>query len=320
MTRRKNPLVSVVIPTYNRREMVLECIDSVLKSTYKNIEIIVGDDASKDGSEAAIKARYGKTKNVKYFNNGKEIQLSATVNKAIRMSRGDLIFILNDDNEIDKNCIKELVHTFALSKRIGVAGALALYYSEPNIIMHAGAVKSAFMRRYIFVHMNEKMHGQIRPGEEVDTYGNAFMFKREAAKEAGLWDLLVPATGEDGDFEARVQKAGYTIVVNPKAKTYHKVKRLTLSEGWESGRINEWRMYNVLRSKVLNEYRYDGVFGKMTFSISLPLYLLYYVMMIQHTDKPLKEKARITSKLFSGLISGIHDALLNRSKIEYLGD
>ena len=93
-------LVSVIIPTFNRKGMLIECIDSVLKSTYKNIEIIVSDDASSDGTREAV-AKYKRLENFKYLRNKKESLLSVTINKAIFASSGEYIFILDDDNVID---------------------------------------------------------------------------------------------------------------------------------------------------------------------------------------------------------------------------
>ena len=54
---KKEELVSVVIPTWKRKDMVLRCIDSVLKNTYNNIEIIVGEDPSDNEAENAIKQK-----------------------------------------------------------------------------------------------------------------------------------------------------------------------------------------------------------------------------------------------------------------------
>jgi len=220
---KSNFLVSVVIPTFNRKDMLVRCVDSVLASTYKKIEIIIADDASTDGTEGIIKNKYYAHKNVLYIKNNKELLLSATINKALRVAKGKYIFILDDDNVIDKNCISELVSTFNKYKEVGIVGPLALYYSKKDTVMHAGVIRSPFMRRAIYPFANEKWRWQIKEGQEVEDFANAFMFKRKLLKKVGMWDLLVPFMGEDGDFEARVRMAGYKIVINPKAITYHDV-------------------------------------------------------------------------------------------------
>ncbi len=306
-------LVSVIIPTFNRKGMLIECIDSVLKSTYKNIEIIVSDDASSDGTREAV-AKYKRLENFKYLRNKKESLLSVTINKAIFASSGEYIFILDDDNVIDKNCISSLVSSFAKFKDAGIVGPIAFYKSHPDIIMHAGEKKSLFMRRHVFIHMNEKWDRQIKLGDELDTFGNAFMFKREAAEKAGLWDTIVPFIGEDENFECRVRKHGYKIIINPNAKVYH--NRIISTSGWE-GRINPMRMYNVLHNKIINEYRYDSLIGRLTFTISLPIYIGFYIRLIQKCYDQYGRMNNLSSLLI-GVLKGFSDIINNRSDIKYL--
>jgi len=73
---KNEPLVSVVIPTYNRREKLKRLLDSVVKGYYKNIEIIVVDDASIDGTYEEVKERYS---SVKVFRNKRELLLACSL-------------------------------------------------------------------------------------------------------------------------------------------------------------------------------------------------------------------------------------------------
>jgi len=310
-----NPLVSVIIPTFNRKDMLVRCVDSVLASTYKKIEIIIADDASTDGTEGIIKNRYYTNKNVLYIKNNKELLLSATINKALRVAKGKYIFILDDDNVVDKNCISELVSTFNKYKEVGIVGPLAFYYSKKDTIMHAGTIRSQFMRRAIYPFANEKWNGQIREGLEVEDFANAFMFKKELLKEVGMWDLLVPAMGEDGDFEARVRKAGYKAVINPKAITYHDIPYDPQRTYFF--RVNKMRLYHVMHSKILYVYRYDSLIQKITFTISIPVYLSFYILAILKDKNDKFKKSELFSAFIRGVIDGFSDAIKHRSKIEW---
>ena len=266
-------LVTVIIPTIDRPKMLRRCINSVLLNTYKNLEIIVSDDSQLNKSSEVVKQKRKYFHNIKYIKNT-EKSLTLAINRAIKISNGEFIFILDDDNKIDKNCIAELVKAMKKEKDIGIVGPLALYYTHKERIMHAGVTRSSFMRRAIYSHENERWNNQINEGEVVEDFSNAFMFRKKIAYKAGLWDLLVPSMGEDADFEARVRKAGYKVIINPKAITYHDIPydpKVTYFL-----RVNENRMYHSMHSKILYVYRYDTILQKLTFTLSIPVYLTFY--------------------------------------------
>ena len=88
----KNPLVSIVIPTHNRKKHVERLINSILENTYKNIEIIVIDDDSTDGTYEYLKEKFGNLPNFKIVRNNKNLLVSGSRNKGIGLSKGELIF------------------------------------------------------------------------------------------------------------------------------------------------------------------------------------------------------------------------------------
>lgn len=93
----ENPLVSVIIPSYNSRQWVGKALDSVLAQTYQNLEIIVVDDGSTDDTAEFIKTNYGANERVHYFNqpNG---GVSVARNFGIQQAKGDLISFLDADD------------------------------------------------------------------------------------------------------------------------------------------------------------------------------------------------------------------------------
>jgi len=88
-------LVSVIIPTFNRREYVCQAIDSVLTQTWTDYEIVVVDDGSTDGTASALHTRFGKRIEYVYQSNRGE---SAARNEAIRRSRGQYLALLDSDD------------------------------------------------------------------------------------------------------------------------------------------------------------------------------------------------------------------------------
>ncbi len=313
-----NPHISVIIPTKDRPKMLERCLNSVLLSTYTNLEIIVSDDSKSSESKETVEKFKNKFQNIKYICNN-ENNISIAINRAIKQSdsdNSDFAFILDDDNEIGKNCIKELISSMVKDKNVGIVGPIAFYYSNKDIIMHAGTIRSKFMRRALYVHENERWTNQINEGYEVEDFANAFMFRKEVVKKVGMWDLLVPLMGEDADFEARVRKAGYKVIINPKAITYHDIpynpKEIYFL------RVNERRMYHSMHSKVLYVFRYDNLMQKLTFTISVPLYLAFYLRAIIKDKNKENKKSKLIRALFKGTSEGFADAFKKRSEIERL--
>jgi len=89
------PCVSVIIPTYNRRDYVQEAIDSVLAQTHTDYEIIVVDDGSTDGTGEALRARYGDRIRYVWQENQGE---SVARNRGIEMAQGEYVAFLDSDD------------------------------------------------------------------------------------------------------------------------------------------------------------------------------------------------------------------------------
>lgn len=94
----KEPLVSVVIPTYNRSSTIIRCIESVIQQSYKNIEIIVVDDASTDNTESVIQ-KYITLNNFNYIKLASNVGGAEARNIGINKSNGDYIAFQDSDDE-----------------------------------------------------------------------------------------------------------------------------------------------------------------------------------------------------------------------------
>lgn len=114
--------ISVVIPTYNRKNLVCDSIDSVLSQTYLNYikEILIVDDGSNDGTEIMIKERYNNelVKYIKKENGG----VSTARNMGMRYSTGNWIALLDSDDEWEKNKIELQVKEIEKNPEIDFLG------------------------------------------------------------------------------------------------------------------------------------------------------------------------------------------------------
>ena len=100
-------LVSICIPTYNGEKYIKETIESILFQDYKNIEIIINDDCSKDMTLDVIKSL--KIENIKIFVNNENKGLVGNWNETIKHAKGEFVKLLHQDDVLCKNSISKQV-------------------------------------------------------------------------------------------------------------------------------------------------------------------------------------------------------------------
>lgn len=105
-----NPLVSIIVPTYNVKHYIRECIESILNQTYKNIEIIIVNDGSTDNSMYMIDDYITSIDKIKVINQENQ-GLSAARNSGIDKAKGKYIAMIDSDDKIKPDFIKNLVKT-----------------------------------------------------------------------------------------------------------------------------------------------------------------------------------------------------------------
>lgn len=109
----ENPLVSVEIPTFNRCEMLKITLDSVINQTYQNLEIIISDNHSDDGTEELCKEYQKKDSRIKYFRNDENIGMTGNGNAAVKHISGEYWLGISDDDWVDLDYVEKLL-SFAL--------------------------------------------------------------------------------------------------------------------------------------------------------------------------------------------------------------
>jgi glycosyltransferase involved in cell wall biosynthesis len=117
MTRPQDRLVSVVIPTHNRKGVVGETIDSVLGQTHPNVEVVVVDDGSTDGTTASLRERYGERIVVVHQQNA---GVEAARKHGMQVSRGEFVNFLDDDDLLYPHKLARQVEELHRNPRAGL--------------------------------------------------------------------------------------------------------------------------------------------------------------------------------------------------------
>lgn len=233
-----NPLVSIVIPTHNRKESVVRLISSILISTYKNIEIIVVDDYSKEDMGSYIKKRI-KHKKVICIRNKRNLFTAETRNVGQKYANGDLILFIDDDNVVDKNMINEMVGVFAEDERVGEVGPINYSWTKKSKIFWSKTYRNMWTTKTY--HLTSiSSHEKYWTTPDVP---NAFMVRSSIVKKFKIWfNPKYEIMYEESDYAYKIREAGSLVVVSKKAKIYHDIEEYS-----KKGKTKDY-MYHFMQN------------------------------------------------------------------------
>jgi len=227
MTKNKQSKVSIIVITWNGIRHISDCLKSIQKSTYLNYEIIVVDNGSKDGTPELISKEFSQ---VKLIREKKNLGFTGGNNIGIKQSRGEIIFLLNDDTKIHPRLIETLVRELESSSKIGIVGPKIYFMGEPDKIWFAGGKinwargESSHLGRNL---TDKELNNDSK--KEVDFItGCALMIKKEVIDKIGLLDNKFFAFYEDADWCQKAKKAGYKVIYTPFGGVWH-IKSATAS-------------------------------------------------------------------------------------------
>ncbi len=193
MTKGSQPLVSVIIPAYNAQDYLAESVDSMLGQTYKNIEVIIIDDKSKDDT-AKIGSYYAKKdKRVKFVKNKTNLGIGGNRSKGIELAEGKYICWQDADDISTPNRIKLQVAILEKYPKVGVVGGwLKFFSSRGDGVVRKYSANDKELRSKIFMY-----NPVAQP---------ASMFKAECFKKVGGYSKKYKVS-EDLEMLFRVGEA-----------------------------------------------------------------------------------------------------------------
>jgi len=214
-------LLSAIIVNYNGGGLLANCVKSILESTYEEVEVVIIDNDSRDNSLEIIAEKFQGDARIKVYKNTQNVGFAEGANIGVNRSTGAILFILNFDVELERQCIQKLVNILLSDKKIGIVGPKVLDYHDRKLIQHVGASLDmyGFPRA---VGEGEIDKGQFKKNIEVFYVpGLALMVKRSVVKENGLFDFKYFMFWEEIDLCWRTWLLNYSVVAVPSAVVYH---------------------------------------------------------------------------------------------------
>lgn len=246
--------ISVVIVSYNTREMTLECVQSVLDDAGDlAVEIIVADNQSSDGSSAALRKRFPEITVIDSPANG-GFAYGNTI--GLEQSHGRHILLLNPDTRLHKGALKASIEHMQGNRKTGIMGA--------RVWLDDGTQQSSIMRfltlrqfaiNVIVSNQVQRRHavlGDTRyaslPADRVqmvDSVSGCYMFvRRQLVGEVGGLDTRFFMYGEEIEWCHRAKRAGWDVVYNPNVEILHHGAAST-------AHMSEWKAVEMTRGQLL---------------------------------------------------------------------
>ena len=214
--------VSAIVVNWNGKDVLSECLDSLLEQDYENVEILVVDNGSKDGSQALVKKNFP---SVHLIENEENLGFGSAVNKGFQEAQGEFFIFLNNDLVLHSDCIRELVKLLDSDPTVGAAIPKILYYSEVG----KGAKKAEKINSYgvLVNYTGIACPNLVDQTDQPDlpitesACGGIFMFPRKVYDTTGGFDEDLFLYHEDHDLSWRIRIMGWRLVVTPNSICSH---------------------------------------------------------------------------------------------------
>lgn len=283
-----SPPVSVLIVTWNRREDLLRSVESALAQTYPNLEVVVLDNASTDGSAEAVRSRFP---DVRVICSDKNLGCPSGRNLGIVNCRGEYIYQLDDDGWLAPDAVEKSVRAMQ---------------ADPEIAVVMSAIHEVEGEKVV----------RVQPPVDHPVYRHSFigccsMLRKSALDKVGLFPDDYWRQMEENHLALRLLDAGYYCYLQPESVMYHRPSPV----GRDTSKFFYYDMRNINRTamrlwpfpwcalKIANNFRHAAAFAVRRLKPLMPLKLLVRLiadlLALPGRRKPVR---RDTLRLYRGLL------------------
>jgi GT2 family glycosyltransferase len=213
-------LVSVIVVNWNGKHLLAECLGSLLEQEQQEVEIILVDNGSTDGSAAFVREAFPSVRIVELPAN---LGFAGGNNAGIRIARGKYIALLNNDTRTDTAWLSHLVSEAESGPAsVGMWASKILSYDHPDTFDNVGLLlyPDGLGRGRGRLDKDRGQYDQVQ--EALFPSGCAALYRKAMLDEIGLLDEEFFAYADDVDLGLRARLAGWGCIYVPTAKVYHK--------------------------------------------------------------------------------------------------
>ena len=257
-------MLTAVVLNYNGRQLLEALLPSIEAQSLSGLKVVVVDNGSSDDSVSWLERERPELEIVRLAEN---IGVTAALNVCLRAADTEFVALLNNDVQLDPDCLGELVNALRAHPEAGSAGGKLLDFEQRGVIDGAGDTLTWRGNGHRRGH-GEPDRGQYdEPRAILGACGGAAVYRRSALQEVGLFDEDFYAFFEDVDWSLRAQVAGFQCRYVPSAVAYH-MGSATIGRGlgdfsryhlWRNG---IWLVGKSLPARALLRHAHQLAFGQ----------------------------------------------------------
>ncbi|MFQ5676323.1 MAG: glycosyltransferase, partial [bacterium] len=271
------PRVSVIIPVLNEQDTIAWTIRSLQEQSYKNLQLIIVDDGSTDGTPA-ICQRLARDEKLTFLRFSSRAGKSAALNYGLKFASGEFVVFVDSDTTFDRDAIYELIKKFADPKVGGVSGNLRVRNGDTNLLTSLQQIEYLFT-----ISIGRRIRSSFGILPIISGAFGGFRRKLISLETMGGHE---PGPGNDSDLAIRVRKTGYKIVFQPSAVCLTNVPDNLISlvkqrTRWDRNLIkNRLRKHNDIFNPFSKNFRFvdlvtylDSIFFNLVVSAIIVFYV-----------------------------------------------
>ena len=213
----EKPEISVILVLYNRAELTLACLHSLMENQAQRLEIIIVDNASTDSTPLLLDRLQG----ARIIRNSENLNFLLAVNQAAREATGEYLLVLNNDTQIMPGTLRSALSTIRSSPDIGAVGGRLILFD--GTLQEAGSIIWRDGSCLGYGRGDDPFAPTYMFQRDVDYCSGAFLLTpRNLWKELGGFDeTFKPAYYEETDYCMRIWRRGLRVVYDPNAVLLH---------------------------------------------------------------------------------------------------